>query len=340
MILVNNPGDWGAIYFPFKHAAWHGLTLADLVFPFFLFVMGFSSYLSLYNRQPNRQLFYKIVKRTVLLFLLGLFLNWIPDFSISTIRVPGILQRISFVYFFTAISIVYIPNYIFHLSIFILLAYYFILLFIPVPNLGHPSIVIGVNIPAYIDNLLLNGHLWKYTKTWDPEGILSGVSAIVSALLGVQYAKLFFRSLAHVNQLFYHSIVLLVVGYLWSFQYPINKSLWTGSYILVTTGYAILIFLTIEFLHRKKIVKEGVPFIYFGANALGAYFLSSLFAKFMSIKLILHSEKWISTQTYLYSLYKPFFDPYLSSLVWASANVLLWIPIFYYLYKKNRYIKI
>lgn len=334
MILVNNPGDWRNIYTILKHANWNGLLGADLVFPFFLFTMGFSSFLSLHKKTFSWDVVYKITKRTIVLILLGLFLNWIPDFDLLSLRIPGVLQRIGVVYFFTACIIFLGQKIILPIAMVSMIGYYILLMVVSHPELGYPSISQSNNIPAYIDNLLLSGHLWKYSKTWDPEGILSSLSSVGSSLLGAYSANRYLQSGHSLRELFLLGISFSVFGGLLSIHYPINKTLWTGSYILATTGLALFSMIGIEYMIQKKWTKEGIPFIYFGVNALLAFFLSSLLVKLFSIPILIKGQKIIISQ-WLFLFYRQNFSPKDASLFWSLSLIVFWTGVFYFLYKKN-----
>ncbi|MBI4473935.1 MAG: DUF5009 domain-containing protein, partial [Acidobacteria bacterium] len=185
MILVNNPGSWSYIYGPLKHADWHGWTMTDLVFPFFLFIVGASMTLSFAKRQAagtgTTTLFVQVLRRSTIIFGLGLFMAGFPSFDFSTVRIPGVLQRIAVCYFFA--GIIYLTTRLRGqiLAAGILLASYWLLMMtVPVPGYGAGVLTVEGNLATYIDNLLLHGHI--YRPAWDPEGILSTLPAIATVL--------------------------------------------------------------------------------------------------------------------------------------------------------------
>lgn len=354
MILVNNPGDWGAIYSPLKHAKWHGCTLADLIFPFFLFIMGVSIPISFQNRKENSQskfkLFLKITKRSALLFLLGIILNGFPEYNLDTIRIPGVLQRIGIVYFFTAIIFIQFEFFeIFLITVLILCTYGFIELGIPSPDLNRATLEAGKDITALIDRIFLNGHLWIYTKTWDPEGILSTYPAIATGLSGILLGMYFLRFKESENKdSFYGTAILigfllLVSSVIINVFYPINKNLWTSTYVLMTSGLAIISFCILERTNEEN--KESVwmnPFLVFGTNALALYFGSGILSRLLNIPFIENAAgKKIGLKIYLYGNYfTPYFGKLNASLLWGVFYLFLWWLLLLVLYRKKIFIKL
>ena len=190
MILVNNPGSWRTSYAPLRHAEWHGCTPTDLVFPFFLFIMGVAVPLALGKRlergDPQGAVIRKILSRTFLIFFIGLFLHAFPQFDFANLRIPGVLQRIALVYGIT--SIIYLKTTT-RQQVWIgaacLLVYWGLMTLVPVPGVGYPNLEPTTNLGAWLDNLLLPGHLYSQTKVWDPEGLLSTMPAVTTGLIGV-----------------------------------------------------------------------------------------------------------------------------------------------------------
>ena len=197
MILANNPGSWRHIYPPLKHAEWHGCTPTDLVFPFFLFIMGVSMVFSIGNKKDladtHRQLILKSFKRMLILFCLGIFLALYPKIFINpieafkTVRIPGVLQRTAIVYFIsTIVFLKFTPRSILNIMLGLLVIYWVLMTFVPVPGIGYANLGKETNLGAWIDHsLLTEDHLWKAARTWDPEGILGTVPAVATGLLGV-----------------------------------------------------------------------------------------------------------------------------------------------------------
>lgn len=352
MILVNNPGDWGNIYPPLKHAEWNGCTPTDYIFPFFLFIVGVAITFSLSKRKEEgtdqKKLIYQIIKRSLILFLLGLIMAGFPYFDLSTIRIPGVLQRIAVVYLISAI--LFLKTNIRTqgiLFVTLLIVYWILMTFIPVPSIGYANLEPTTNLAAYFDNLLLNGHLWKVTKVWDPEGILSTLPAISTTLSGIFLGYWLKKKEIDDNEktvwIFAAGIILLLLGIFWDPFFPINKSLWTSSYVLYTSGLALLFFaMCYWFIDIKKIKWWIKPFEVYGMNAITVFFLSGLLAKTMGIiKLSNTDGTEISLKGFLYQTYfTPYFSPINASLLWALIYVLFWLGIMWILYQKKIFIKV
>jgi len=383
MLVVNNPGSWGHIYPIFKHAKWHGFMGADWIFPFFIFIIGFAIPISISHQlSKGKSLLVvcgRIVRRSIFLFLLGIFLNGFPDFDWATIRVPGVLQRIAIVYLFSAILFLFIKQkWILFLLGFFLLIHWVILTKIPVPSIGEPSLEMGKNLAGWIDFYVMPNHLWIHSKTWDPEGILGTLTAIASCLLGVYFGKVFMQEKKLSTYQFYFSIflgILLVsLAFLWDIVFPINKSLWTGSFVLLNSGLAIIVLPILYYLlDEEKIgvchggmVRLSSPqapsqrsesfnqenctsvnilykgFEILGVNALAVFFLSSLFSKILNIPFLLGANgKQIGLKTYLYTHYfTGNFSAHNASMVWALFYTMIWLIVFSILYKKKVFIKL
>ena len=287
MVLVNNPGSWHHMLPWLRHAGWSGYTLADLVFPFFLFAMGASQSFSLADTSHTGRLplnlFIRILRRTAILFLLGLFINTLSGllneilngetYSINNIRIMGILQRIALVYFAASICIVFLSERMLWVTTALLLLGYWAVL------AGVPGNLTPGNNPAlFIDRLLLStSHLYK--GGGDPEGIFSSVSALATALLGYTAGN-FLRqgkgSRTATGKLFAAGILAIALGSLWALWLPVCKDLWTGSYVLVSAGWAAAIFaLCNEALKRQGLHRLGLPLQIMGRNALFVFVASS-----------------------------------------------------------------
>lgn len=254
MILVNNPGS--AAYYPFlQHAAWNGLTLADLDFPLFIFIMGVS--IPFARRKPVSRL----LRRTIILFLLGLLINALSIFSSEPLRIMGVLQRIALCYFFASLIFLFAKPKWQILLVVVIPIVYWLLNFTPAVNL---------------DRLLLSGHL--YTTTYDPEGLFSTLPAVTTALIGVLAGELL-KSAAKpqekIARLAFYGIISLVVGGLWNFWFPINKNLWSSSFVVFTGGIALILLATIYYIIDQK-GRTGwtKPLIILGTNSIFVYVLS------------------------------------------------------------------
>ncbi|MEN8194029.1 MAG: DUF5009 domain-containing protein [Bacteroidota bacterium] len=351
MILVNNPGSWSHVYAPLRHAEWNGCTPTDLVFPFFLFIVGVTTVFSLGRIKEQdhdlKPVIIRLVRRSATLFLLGLFLAGFPNFDFSTIRIPGVLQRIAVVYLFTGIIFMTVnkKNIIYYLISF-LLVYWGLMTLVPVPGVGYANLEPTTNLGAWLDNTLLGGHLWSSSKVWDPEGILSTLPAIGTALLGVMtgyWLKSDNDKTTKTVWMFFYGIVLMAIGYIWDFWFPINKSLWTSSYVIYTGGLAIVFlafcYWLIDVQDKKWWIK---PFHIYGMNAITVYFLSGIFGRLLyMIKFEKSLGESVSLKTYIYQeIFSPFFNPINASLMYAISFILLWLFLMWLLYRKNIFIKV
>ncbi len=326
MILVNSPGNDHA-YAWLEHAEWNGLTPTDLVFPFFLFIVGISLVVSLEKRlaqgATRGELVTHILKRTLILFALGLFLNGFPKYDLATIRIPGVLQRIALAYMGGALLFLFLRAR--HLAV-----------VLPTLLLGYWGLMRGDmspegNVAARIDQFLLSGHM--YRPHYDPEGFLSTFPSIATVLMGILSVCTFQKP-----RIFGWAAASVVAGLLWAQFFPLNKALWTSSYVLVTGGLAMaLLGLCSWVVDQKKI---GRPFRWLealGLNAIAAYVGHLLFLKIQN-RIPLGDSKnvrfWISDHL-LGGL-----TPINASLVYALTYTAIWILIAWILYRKKIFIKI
>ncbi len=342
MILVNTPGTWSHAYAPLLHADWHGLTPTDLVFPFFLFIVGISIYFA-YKNKPNALLTYKkIIIRSLKLIGLGLFLAWFLPYTpffkdISVLRFPGVLQRIGVVFLFSAILYLNCNwKVLLGIGITILIGYWLILGYVPLPDGQLPTFNRAPNNWAmYIDSNILGNHMWK--KDYDPEGLFSTLPAIATCISGILIGRLL-DGLKSVNLLLGVAIVLLGLGYLLNIWFPINKAIWSSSFVLVTSGWGTLILAVIYYLSDIKGIKFGTIFKYVGMNAITIYFLSSFISKIFYMTKIgdtnIHS--WMYNNIFVHG----FLSDKLSSLLYALAVVSFYLGLGYFLYRKKIFIKV
>jgi predicted acyltransferase len=350
MILVNNPGNWGKIYPPLKHAAWHGCTPTDLVFPFFLFIVGVSIAYALSGKKmetgTHGQTLLRIVRRGLTLFALGMFLSLFPTFDFDTVRIPGVLQRIGVVFIIAAAIFLKTSRKTQILSIAgLLIGYWLLLMFAPVPGIGQANLQPTTNLAAWVDNTLLPGHLWKFSKVWDPEGVLSTLPAVATALIGVlagQWLKKKDEPGNKIAWLMVWGVILTCAGLIWDLHFPINKSLWTSSYVLYTAGLAMLgLGLCYWLIDVKGYRRFTTPFLVYGVNAITVFFLSGLIPRIMGLIKIDTAAGEVDSKTWLYeSFYTPFLSPYNASLAWALTWIFFWMLILYGMYKKNIIIKV
>lgn len=341
MILVNVPGSWEYIYKPFRHAAFNGLTLADLVFPFFLFIVGASVFLALGRRIESnirkKEIVKKVIVRSLLIFLLGVFLNWFSS-DFKEWRIAGVLQRISLCYLLGSVIFIYLKaNWQIIISIAILLLYWVLTIFIGIPGYGR-VFTPEMNWAAWIDMNLLPGKM--YFGEWDPEGILSTFPALVNTLAGIQAGRLLYSSDGYgkkIRKLSIFGLVLLASGLLISLSFPLNKNVWSSSFVLVTSGLASLLWSLLIYLVDFKNKKGWVlPGIIFGMNALAAYVLHYiLIYPFNRIGI-----KGKSIQEWFMNFFGGVIQPEAASLLWAILYVVVcFIPV-YIFYRKKIFIKI
>lgn len=350
MILVNNPGTWAHVYPPLLHAPWHGWTPTDVIFPFFLFIVGVSITLAFSSRQQNdasaKDLYLKIVRRTCVLFALGLFLSGFPFFELSNIRIPGVLQRIAICYFFA--SIIFLNSNtraLLSWAFGLMLVYWAAMQWYPVPGVGAGSYEKGANFSAWVDSLLLQGHMWSQTKTWDPEGIFSTLPAISTTIFGVLAGQLLRRNIIateKVSLLLIYGNIAMTIGLAWHHWLPINKNLWTGSYALFMSGMAMVVlgisYYMIDIRGWQKAIK---PFCVYGMNAITVFVLSGVVGR------LLYLIKWpdgdgvITLKGWLMdNLFLSWLSPLNASLAFALGFVFLSYLAMHYLYIKHIFIKI
>lgn len=349
MTLVNNPGDWGHIYAPLEHAEWHGWTPTDLIFPFFLFIVGVSISFAINKDRVGQGLVAKIIRRSLVLFGLGLLLNLFPSFDFSTVRIPGVLQRIALVYL--AASLIYLNTstksqaWIIAL---LLIGYWLIMTLVPVPGVGYANLEPTTNLGAWIDRTLLGGHLWKSSKIWDPEGLLSTVPAIATGLSGILAGTLLRtpnRSAADkVAWLFTAGCLALLGAYVWNGFFPINKSLWTSSFVLLTAGLALPGLALCYWLIDVQGYRKGTTlFVAFGVNAITVFVLSGLIPRILGMIHVQQADgSAVGAQQWLYdTFFVPYFEsPYNASLAGGLTYVLIWAVILYWMYAKKVIIKV
>jgi len=298
MVLVNNPGDWSNLYSQLAHAPWHGWTFTDAIFPFFLFIGGVSMALSLGRLAAagadKPKLLLKLAKRAMLIFLIGFLLNLIPYFNFDKVRIPGVLQRIALCTLLAAPIVVYC-GWRMQLAIIglLLTVYSALMLFYPVPGIGAGVLEPGKDFGAWIDRMVLDGHMWVQSKTWDPEGLFSTLPALCSQLFGVLAGRFLLSKIGRTEQIVWMLLAGLLCLWLGvildTVLMPINKSLWTPSYCFLMTGWALLLFSAFFWLldvNPYRAVREAAarwthPFKIYGMNALFIFAFSGLLAKML-----------------------------------------------------------
>jgi predicted acyltransferase len=345
MILVNDPGDWGHIYPPLEHSKWNGCTPTDLVFPFFLFMVGVSIVYAMETKKEvtanHTGLILSALRRTFILLVVlgwGVHLLFHPD--LSHLRFPGVLPRIAVVYFIS--TVLYLKtsqktrDWLFAI---LLIGYYLAMNFIPVPGIGPANLEKATNLGAYIDRAVLTtNHLWSDSKTWDPEGLLGTFPAIATCLFGVRLGSWLKRKDREdgikVSWLFTYGVLAVFAGLVWNLFFPINKALWTSSFVLYAGGIATLgltlAYWLIDVQGYKRFTSFFVPF---GANAITAYVMADFIPFFLG-KIKIGNG----------GIYQAFFMPYLSpvnaSLASAIFTVLVIWVIMWILYRFKIIIKV
>jgi predicted acyltransferase len=404
MTIVNNPGNWSAIYPALEHADWNGCTPTDLVFPFFIFIMGVAIPFALYSKTFDGATFTKILARSLRIICLGIFFNYFGKIQLfdlegiplltgrlvitfgvgyallgnfnskiklylaltilaaclflafggieayREVRLPGVLQRIGIVYFF--ISILYLKSNQktqIITAIALLVGYWALMTLVPVPTIGEANLEKGTNLAAWLDNILLKDHMWVYSKTWDPEGILSTLPAIATGIIGILIGQLLNSDnskLAIIKKMIITGGALVLIGLVWNTVFPINKSLWTSSYVLFTAGLGILVFTLFYCIIDILNIRKGFKlFLMWGVNPMIVFSFSQIIPQ--GLRMIqfqnpnIPSEQ-INLQQYLYSFWiLPYFDnPMSASLVGALIYSYIWTFILWLFYKNSLIFKV
>jgi predicted acyltransferase len=344
MILVNSPGG-AATYGPLEHAEWHGFTPTDLIFPFFLFLVGVS--LPFSTRDTTGAAAWRAGK----IFGLGFLIAFYPRFDLSTVRIPGVLPRIAVCYFAAFLAKKTLrPVGIAVLAALLLAAGWALLTLVPVPDGHPPNLEPETHLGAWVDRAVFGPHLWARSKTWDPEGLLSTVPAIATTLLGVLAGFLLASRLPTVRKagiLALAGAVLTGAGLAWGTwgALPINKNLWTSSYALFTGGLAAL------FLAAFYLVTDGwgwkrwaKPFVVYGVNAILVFVGSGFLAKTLLLIKVPQDPpdgSRVSLQAFLYQhLYAPWLSPENASLAYALTHVLGWYLVLAWLDRRGLHWKV
>jgi predicted acyltransferase len=353
MILVNTSGDGAHTYRLLRHSPWNGCTLADVVFPCFLFMVGISLVLSLGGKLRRgvrrRVLIRQALRRALVLFAIGIAINGFPRFDLHTLRIFGVLQRIAICFFLASLIYLWLrPRAIFWVTAAILLGYWILLRWVPVPGYGLPGVNVPLldphgNLPAWLDRHLLPAAHLYHRGYYDPEGLLASIPALASTLLGVLTAFLLGApgsSASKAKRLFLAGVFCLIAGLAWSHWLPLNKRLWTSSFVLFNGGVSVLalsVFLWWLDVQRKG-TRLAVPMIAFGTNALAAYAFSEFLASFLS------SVKMGSGYTLQKTLFLPFAasipNPYVAALTYAIVYVAIcFVPVLL-LFRKRIFLKV
>lgn len=338
MILVNNAGgDYS--YAPLRHSIWNGLTICDLVFPFFLFMVGISTYISLskFDFRPSREVVRKIFRRTCLIVFIGIAISWFEHicsgdfFPIYDIRIPGVLQRIGLCYGIVSFIVIYVNHkYLPWITVGLLVIYSFILIY------GNGYLCDETNFLSVADRAVFGeGHLYKKSPI-DPEGLIGTISSVSHTMIGFIFGKLVLLKCSINKRVVYiilGAVILLSVGYTLSMFMPLNKRVWSTTYVLVTCGWASLVLaLLIYIIDVRQLDKGWTFFLVFGMNPLFLYVLSEVLAIVLShtsIKNVIYSSI-----TYL------IVDEYFASLIYSVTYCVVMGVVGYILWKRKIFIKI
>ena len=360
MILVNDNGNEAAAYWPLKHAAWNGFTPTDLVFPTFLFLVGITTVFSTASRlaqgATRQSLFLHLVRRSIILFLFGIVVNSFPFFHLSTMRFYGVLPRIAICYLIIGSLYIVSPGWRnkVALAVAALVGYWILMRFVPVPGYGVPTRDIPLldhdaNLAAWLDRQIFSApHL--YERTRDPEGLLSTLPALATTLLGLLTGIWLRtqRSLREkINGIAIAGFSCGILGALWNFSFPINKKLWTSSYVLFAGGLSLLLLalcLLIVDLPKKDPGKPNpspwlTPFFVFGTNAIAAYVFSELLSAAIGT---IHQQPNVNLQQSTYRLIQHAVpNEAFASLLFSLAYVgVCWLFVYIVLYRRKIFLKI
>lgn len=362
MVLVNNPGSWSFVYEPLLHAKWHGYTPTDLIFPFFVFIVGISIAIVLGRTEGSSRNHIQLIKtaavRASKLIMLGLFLalfyyqfnqddySWL-DTQLYQIRLPGVLQRLGLVFFLTFLLVLFVKKK--HHLIWtcgLLLGYWLALAGIPYGGGFVGLYEHGNSLVAWVDDYVFGtSHVYYREATpyaFDPEGLLSTLPAVASALTGVMTGYLLTNPTIELSDkiktMMKYAMISLLLGYLWSIVFPINKALWTSSYVLVTTGWALAVLAVLLWLIDLKGYKNwSAPFVVFGANAIFFYMFSAVLARLLIMTPVDDSSLhgWFYGQ-----VLQPVFGNYNGSLAFALLFLIVSYVVMHWLYKKQIFFKV
>jgi len=360
MLLVNNPGDWGHLYGPLAHASWHGWTFTDWIFPFFVFISGMAMPISLGRRaalgDDKLRLLAQTARRAATIIAIGLLLNWIPAFNLAELRIPGVLQRLGLCTLLAA-PIVLWWGWRGQLAwaLGLLAAYAAAMLLIPVPGadgiVRTGALLPGQDLGAFIDRALLGeAHLWRQAKTWDPEGLLSTVPAVATQLFGVLAGQwLLSRREPGEKAMWFmvSGLACLWIGQLLdAWLMPINKNLWTPSYVFAMAGWAQLVFACCYWLldamplplARARMARLAKPLLVFGMNALFIFALSGLVAKLLGF---IKPDGQHSLKALLYAPIQQLgLAPVNASLLYALGFLSAMYAVAWLMWKKQWFIKV
>ena len=358
MILVNNPGSWSAIYPQLDHAKWNGWTFTDWIFPFFLWIVGVAMTLSFARRKERGEdrgkLMLHVLRRAVIIFALGLFLSGFPfgigsNFSFAAWRIPGVLQRIAVCYL--CASTIFLFSGLraqVYWVIGLLASYWAAVTLIPVPGYGAGHLQPTGCLPWYIDSNLLAGHTWSGAPApgFDPEGILSTVPAIATTLLGIltgHWLRTSYTREEKTAWMFVAGNVFLLAGAILDIWLPINKNLWTSSYVVFMAGWALVCFSVFYWLMDVKgHTRWAKPFVIYGMNAIAVFVLSGIIGRLITLIRLAGPDGAPETLKGLIyrTVFVPYFSPVNASTLFAVAFIVVMYLVVWVMWKKSWFIKV
>ncbi|MEX2110805.1 MAG: hypothetical protein WD802_09400 [Gemmatimonadaceae bacterium] len=376
MLLVNDPGSWSAIFPPLEHAKWHGWTPTDLIFPFFLFIVGITTHLSLSARRARGDdegaIVRQILRRGGIIFLLGFLIAWFPFYQwgpietisdpsimdriihrLQYVRILGVLPRIAIVYVCAALLTLRtnLKQQVIIVAA-LLFGYWFMMTVIPVPGEGTIGALLlhdkSRNLAAYLDRVIIGAdHIWSGSVTFDPEGVLSTIPAIGTGMLGViagRWIAMTSRPLIErIAGLFAAGALVMMLGAMWNWVFPINKSLWTSSYVLFTAGMAAISLATIMWIVEHYNMRWWTkPFVIYGVNPIVAFVGSAVMARIIyTLWKVEYDGKLQSIQSVIYqAVFLSWLPPRVASLAFALTFVLFWLGVLSILYRRNIILKV
>ena len=353
MILVNNPGSWAHVYPPLRHAVWHGATPTDLVFPFFLFGIGVAmsfSFAARTSRGDSRgRLWRHVLVRALILYGLGFLMVAIPRFDFATVRLVGVLARIAMVYLAAGTLVLFLSRRaVFAAMLAFLAVYWALMAWVPVPGFGAGDLSPEGNLAAWLDRIILGPHMWSGGGgVYDPEGLLSTLPAVSSTLAGL-FAGDHLRTAgrggwAPSARLVLLGVLLVGVGHLWDLAFPINKPIWTSSYVVYTTGWALLALGSLHWVIDVRGWRRWArPLEIYGVNAITMFVASGMVAKTLVLwRVPAEPEGTTSAYALIYqSVFVPWAGPLNGSLAFAITTVLFWLGVAWVMHARRILIKV
>lgn len=364
MMLVNNPGSWSTIYPQLEHAAWNGWTFTDFIFPFFLWIVGVAMTMSFAGRiergDTKGRLIAQAARRGATLFAIGAFLTMFPfglfgtHLNFETVRIPGVLQRIGVCYFFA--TLIYLNTTVrgqIAWIVGLLSAYWLALVFIPVPGFGAGNLTPMGSVARMIDSAVLGAHTWRGAPApgFDPEGVISTLGAICTTLFGILVG--YYLRLTDVSKeektcwMFFAGSILLLLGAIFDMWMPINKNLWTPSYVVFMAGFATCIFALFYFIVDVKGYKRwATPLIIYGMNAIFVFTLSGVAGRLLglvkfNVQLSTGAYDWVGVQRLVMdNIFLRMFNPLNASLAWAILWDLMLFFFAWLMWRKKWFLKV